>query len=187
MICLLYSILLLLYSDQYWRSQYNNMSCLRISYHTFWFVCNNVYVFVLLLYVVLVSCFFFLVDCVYCYLFCLCVVLCSSGQGRTAVADCLEVKFINQIKSIHISYQTKKKLWLWEWFVQLVPLSTRAVSSLHELQLQDFPSTCGGTRSPVSFWTISMHPAETGAAHGPDLSWKRLLLNKKPKQKKPVH
>ena len=31
------------------------------------------------------------------YLFCLCAVLFSSGQGRTAVADCLEVKFINQI------------------------------------------------------------------------------------------
>ena len=68
------------------------------------------YVF-LLLYVVLVSyCFF--VDSAFVlfvcctvflwavYLFCLCVVLCSSGQGRMAVADCLEVKFINQIKSI---------------------------------------------------------------------------------------
>ena len=42
-----------------------------------------------------VSCFF--VDCVYCHFFCLCVVPCSSGQGRTAVADCLEVTFINQI------------------------------------------------------------------------------------------
>ena len=27
---------------------------------------------------------------------------CSSGQGRTAVADCLEVKFINQINQIKI-------------------------------------------------------------------------------------
>jgi len=47
-------------------------------------------------------------------LFCLCVVLCSSGQGRTAVADCLEVKFINQIKStscydISFSFQQKKE------------------------------------------------------------------------------
>ena len=55
------------------------------------------YVFVLLLYVNCV-CKFFFVDSVYCYLFCLCVVLCSFGQGRTAVADCIEVKFINQIK-----------------------------------------------------------------------------------------
>jgi len=44
-------------------------------------------------------CKLFFIDCVYCHLFCLCVVPCSAGQGRTAVADCLEVKFINQIKS----------------------------------------------------------------------------------------
>ena len=64
------------------------------------------YVFVLLLYVNCV-CKFFFVDSVYCYLF-LCVVLCSFGQGRTAVADCLEVKFINQIKS-----KSKVKIGFW--------------------------------------------------------------------------
>ena len=37
--------------------------------------------------------FFFFLLIVYIVI---CVVLCSSGQGRTAVADCLEVKFINQ-------------------------------------------------------------------------------------------
>ena len=44
--------------------------------------------------------FFFFVDCVICLCF-VCEFVCdvprSSGQGRTAVADCLEpVKFINQ-------------------------------------------------------------------------------------------
>ena len=59
--------------------------------------CNNVcFCFV----TVRCVCKFFLFFFVDCYLFCLCVVLCSSGQGRTAVADCPEVKFINQIKSI---------------------------------------------------------------------------------------
>ena len=72
----------------------NLTSVVRFVTHFINCMCGSLFCLFLLCNCVDVSLVIFCIVLVFTYVY----VMCFSGQGRTAVADCLKVKYINQIK-----------------------------------------------------------------------------------------